>query len=71
LIVSDCVRGNLDDIVIRFRALSSDVPVAARVRRLLRYAHRACQLRNEGISDPPGDAPPTAELPPQREDSST
>lgn len=38
-------------IVLKLRPLKSDVPQGVRLRRLLKFALRACQFRNEGVSE--------------------
>jgi hypothetical protein len=41
----------LSEFVIRFRALKDPRPAAVRVKAMLKYALRACALRNEGFVD--------------------
>jgi hypothetical protein len=45
---------------IRITPLASTVPAANRVRRLLKYALRACGLRCTAVLDEPGERSPPA-----------
>jgi hypothetical protein len=51
------IVSNRDEIILRFRPLRDSVPWPHRVRRLLKYALRACNLRCEGIEHLPFDVP--------------
>jgi hypothetical protein len=46
-----------DEIVLRFKALPSDVPWANRVRKLLKLSLRCFRLRCTGIEKLPADEP--------------
>lgn len=47
--------GKSDEVVLRFRPLRDNVAWPARVRRLLKYALRACRLRCIRVEGLPAD----------------
>lgn len=55
-----------DEVVLRFRPLRDSMPWPQRVRRLLKYALRACKLRCERVEGLPEDGPIIADPHPRR-----
>lgn len=50
-----------DEVVLHFRPLADNVPWPHRVRRLLKYALRVCNLRCERIVNLPKDGSPASD----------